>query len=1092
MNADAWRNNLRIMGAVALLSFVFGMAPAPEAPASTVPRISVRELRCEYLRNPAGIDTPSPRLSWILESGDPAARGQRQTAFQVLVSGSRENLAADIGDLWDSGKTASDRSIHVRYAGKDLSSEQECFWKVRIWDENGAASPWGEPAYWSMGLLAASDWKAEWIGRDGPERKSRIAGTSWIWFPEGKPAETAPTGERYFRRAFELPEGQYKSAVIYIAADNEFTAWVNGDMVGSGSGSRTVTEYDLRGCFRPGRNVLAVSIRNTGTVPSPAGFLAFLRIGFGHKEPMIVPTDKRWVSSADAPAGWEKPEFKDLSWTASLELGPAGMAPWGEVSGEGDRRLEARWLRREFPVNGKVRRAVAYMSGLGLSEMYLNGKRVGDHVLSPGLTEYSKRVYYVARDVTKLLKPGANAVGVVLGNGRFFAPRGYIPDHTLDFGFPKLFFQMRIEYADGSSALVAGDETWKLTTDGPIRANNEYDGEEYDARMEIDGWSEPGFDDSGWSYAGKVGAPAGALVAQMIDPIRVTAAIKPVAVTEPRPGVFIFDMGQNMVGWCRLRVSGPRGTEVRLRHAEALLPDGMLYLDPMRTAGVTDAYTLRGRDIEVYEPRFTYHGFRYVEVTGYPGRPGPDAIEGLVVNDDLEVAGDFACSNPLIERILGNVAWGVRGNYRSIPTDCPQRDERQGWLGDRSAESRGETYLFQNAALYAKWIQDMADAQRETGSVPDVCPPYWPIFNDDVSWPSSTVIIPGNLLDQFGDTGIIERHYPSAKRWMDHMAGYLKDGIIPRDTFGDWCVPPEDLRLINSADPNRNTKKELLATAYFHHDARLMARYARILGKDEDARGFEALAGTLAAAFNREFWNEENGWYDNGSQTSCVLPLAFGMVPEGRRERVFGRLIDKITNESLGHIGTGLVGGQWLMRTLTDNGRADVAYGIAAQKTYPGWGYMIEKGATTIWELWNGDLADPTMNSGNHVMLVGDFVIWLYERLAGIRPDPEQPGFKHIVMRPEPAGDLTFVRATHLSPFGPIASGWKKEAGAFRWSLTIPLNAYATVYVPAEKAEAVTESGRPAAQAPGVKFVRFNKGRAVFAVGSGTYLFESK
>jgi alpha-L-rhamnosidase len=650
---------------------------------------------------------------------------------------------------------------------------------------------------------------------------------------------------------------------------------------------------------------------------------------------------------------------------------------------------------------------------------------------------------------------------------------------------------MRIEYQDGTSAEVVSDPAWSLSTDGPIRANNEYDGEDYDARMEMPGWSAPGFAAAKWQPVQGVSAPGGMLAAQMIAPIRITETLKPITLTQPKPGTWIFDMGQNMVGWCRLKVSGPRGTEVQLRHAETLKADGTLYLDNIRGAKVTDTYTLKGKGTEVYEPRFTYHGFRFVEVTGYPGKPSLASIEGEVVHDDLESAGDFACSNPLLNRIYKNIVWGVSGNYRSISTDCPQRDERQGWLGDRSAESKGETYLFDTAALYAKWLQDMADAQKENGSVSDVCPAYWPLYNDNVTWPSSTIIIPGALREQFADEGIIASHYASAKKWMDHMAGFITDGIISRDSYGDWCVPPEDPKLIHSNDPARKTNKALLATAYFYHDAMLMARYATLLGKADDAQHFTALADKLKTAFNSKFFHADTGQYDNGSQTSCVLPLAFGLVPDGQRERVFDHLVSKIMTESKGHIGTGLIGGQWLMRVLTAGGRPDLAYTIAAQKTYPSWGYMVEKGATTIWELWNGDTADPAMNSGNHVMLVGDLGIWLYENLAGIKSDPEQPGFKHIIMRPEPVSDLQFGKASHRSPYGLIASDWQKQAGVFRWKITIPPNTTATVYVPAASAECVTESGKPIVQARGVQLLRMEQGRAVVGVGSGNYTFQS-
>ena len=426
----------------------------------------------------------------------------------------------------------------------------------------------------------------------------------------------------------------------------------------------------------------------------------------------------------------EQSSFNDSSWEAAKVLGPYGMAPWGEV-GVGDGILQQHWpaigkrrmgvanrpsgalLRKDFTAPAPVKRATLYVSGLGLFEAYLNGEKVGHDVLVPALSEYDKRVFYLTYDVTKLVRPGANAIGVMLGNGRFFAPRYNIPTAMRSFGYPKLLLQLEMEMADGKVERVCSDETWKLTTDGPIRANNEYDGEIYDARKEMAGWSRPGFAATGWQQAQVVEGPAGVLSAQPIAPIRVTETLKPIAVHEVRPGIYVFDMGQNMVGWCRLTVAGPRGTKVTLRHAERLRPNGMLYMDNLRSAEVTDTYILKGNGTEVYEPRFTYHGFRYVEVKGFPGKPTLASLEGREVHDDLDPVSEFATSNPLLNQIYKAVLWGTKDNYRSIPTDCPQRDERQGWLGDRSGESLGETYMFNVAAFYAKWVQDMRDAQDQ-------------------------------------------------------------------------------------------------------------------------------------------------------------------------------------------------------------------------------------------------------------------------------------------------------------------------------------------------------------------------------------------
>lgn len=1063
------------------------------------------DLRCEYRQNPLGIDTPHPRLSWQLEAGTPDARSQSQSAYQILVASDLIHLRAGVGDVWDSGRVISSASIQVPYTGRALRSGEYCCWKVRVWDQDGRVSDWSPPARWSMGLLTPSDWQGFWVGRNEVEEDAVAAEGEWVWFPEGEPATAAPVGSRFFRRVFRIPGGtDVTQATLEITADNRFEAFLNGERVGDGSNFKVLSRFEVGAHLRAGHNVLAVSAANAGDSPNPAGLLAVLTGKLGNGETFRIATDATWRAAIEAPPGWNGLAFDDAAWTTAKRLGPVGMAPWGEIRKASSRELPALYLRREFTLNQPIRRATLHLAGLGLSEVHLNGQRVGDDVLSPGLTDYDRRVFYVTHEVTGQLQPGANAIGVVLGNGRYYAPRLQEPTATRTYGFPKLLLQLVIELADGSRQAVVSDTSWQLTTDGPIRANCEYDGEIYDARLAMPGWSRAGFVDPlaeapsaegltrTWQPAQRVEAPAGILAAQMIEPIRVTEVLRPVAVTEPEPGTFIYDLGQNMVGWCRLRVAGPRGTRITLRHAETLQPDGTLYLDNIRGARVTDVYTLHGEGLEVYEPRFTYHGFRYVELRGFPGRPDLDTLVGCVVHDDLATAGEWTGSNPLLNRILRNVRWGVRGNYRSLPTDCPQRDERQGWLGDRSEESRGEAYLYDIAALYAKWVQDMEDAQRPNGSVPDVCPPYWPFYSDNVTWPSSTVIIPDHLRQHYADRRVVESHYPSMKRWMDHMAGFIENDLLARDNYGDWCVPPENPQLIHSQDPARKTSPQILASAYYIHCCRLMADYAALLNQPDDAAAFRQRAEQMQAAFNARLYNGNQGYYDNGSQTSCVLPLAFDIVPPEERSRVFGHLIDKIINESRRHVGTGLIGGQWLMRTLTQGGQADLAYTLASNRTYPSWGYMIEQGATTVWELWNGNTADPAMNSGNHVMLVGDFVIWCYEQLAGIRPDPAAPGFKQVLMAPVLAGDLQFVQASHHSPYGWIRSYWRRDGERFDWRVEIPVNSTAQLHVPAADPDAVTESGQPAADQPGIRLLGFADHRAIYSLGSGTYRFKTR
>jgi alpha-L-rhamnosidase len=1052
------------------------------------------DLRCEYLKNPSGIDSPKPRLSWILRPSNPAQRSKKQTAFQILVSESIVSLNKDIGDLWDSGRIVSDQSINIYYDGIPLKSAMDCFWKVRVWDDEGKVSKWSSAAKWSMGILNESEWKAKWIGLDeSPEESGEFKGTFWVWYPEGEPQNSAPIATRFFRREFSLDSGNKKliKASFIGTADNIAKIYINGKEIGSMNNFHTAFAFDILPHLVAGKNVIAVSVENSGTQPNPAGLAGILRLEYESGESVIIKTDSEWKCAQKPETNWNQTGFDEKNWQKARVIGEVGMAPWGKVLASEERRLPARYLRKEFNLNKSPLRATVFMSGLGLSELYINGEKIGNAVLSPALTQYDRRVFYVTYDVTENIKKGKNAIGVILGNGRYFAPRLRTPAPTRTFGYPKLLLQMRIEYPDGAVEEICSDQSWKLTTNGPIRANNEYDGEEYDARLEMPGWNKVGFEDSGWVQARIVSPPGGKLAAQMMNPIRVTETLKPIAITTPKPGVYIFDMGQNMVGWCRLKTSGKAGTAVRLRHSEILKPNGELYLDNIRGAKVTDTYILKGRGTEIYEPRFTYHGFRYVEVTGLNSKPSLSTIEGCVVNDDVEPAGEFECSNPLVNRIYRNIVWGVRGNYRSIPTDCPQRDERQGWLGDRSAESKGETYLFNVAALYRKWVQDMEDAQRESGSISDVCPAYWEFYSDNVTWPSSSIIIPQALYEQYADIELIKSHYESAKKWIDYMSGFIgKDGLIARDSYGDWCVPPEDPKLIHSKDPNRRTDRTLLASAYFYYDLTLMADYAKLLGKSSDRERFIKLANSIKDAFNNKFYKKDSGYYDNGTQTSCVLPLAFGLVPEGEANRVFDRLLWKIENESRGHIGTGLIGCQFINRVLTEYGRPDVVYKMVSQNDYPSLGYMVEKGATTIWELWNGDTADPAMNSHNHVMLVGDLVIWFYEYLAGIKPDPQNPGFKHIIMKPHPVQGLSYVKATYRSLHGRISSNWQKQGNTFLWEIEIPPNTSATVFVPVNEKTKITESGVLAEKSASVQYLGRNADRAIFKIGSGLYRFK--
>jgi len=755
----------------------------------------------------------------------------------------------------------------------------------------------------------------------------------------------------------------------------------------------------------------------------------------------------RWSN----PARWTNALMNESDWKATW----IGLDKHfdGDIL-QGNTRLSARYLRKEFNISGEMDRAVLHISGLGLYEPYINGHRIGNQVLAPAVTDYTKSVKYNSFDVTDQLTNGDNAIGVILGNGRFFTMR--IPTFK-NYGFPKLLLQLEIFYQDGNHETIVSDNSWKIIADGPIRSNNEFDGEVYDATKEMPGWNMSGFNESKWLSAEVVEKPEGKVSAQYNPNIEVMEIVKPISITQIKPDTYIMDMGQNMVGWVKMKVKGKRGDQVKLRFAELLKKDGTLYTDNLGGADATDIYTLKGENEEVWEPSFTYHGFRYVEISGYPGIPTVNDFAGKVIYDRMETTGTFETSNPTINAIHKNAYWGIRGNYRSFPTDCPQRQERLPWLGDRSTGCIGESFIFDNNLLYSKWIDDIAEAQRESGSLPDVVPNSYSNYSDNITWPSTYLYASQMLYNQYGNKKPIKEHYESMKKWLSYMEGrYMKDHIMLRDTYGDWCMPPEAKGLIHSLDPARKTNGELLATSFYYNLMKVMERFAGILEKPSEANEYVAKAEQVKAAFNDKFLNRVNGYYDNNTVTANLLPLSFGMVPKEYADKVFDNIVEKTMIDFNGHVSTGVIGIQKLMRGLTNFGRPDIAWKLATNTDYPSWGYMIESGATTIWELWNGDTADPSMNSANHVMLLGDLIIWYYEYLAGIQTDKSEVGFKKIIMKPHPIDGLDYVKASYKSVRGEIKSHWIKKNGNFEWDITIPANTSATVYVPG-KPEKVVE-----------------------------------
>ena len=732
-------------------------------------------------------------------------------------------------------------------------------------------------------------------------------------------------------------------------------------------------------------------------------------------------------------------------------------------------QLSSRYLRTIFEAEEGIRQATLYISGLGMYEAYLNGKKIdvdvnGTHqVLAPVPTDYRKTVTYNAFDVTDMLS-AKNALAVVLGNGRYYTmQQKKKPYKITQFGYPKVRANLIIEYTNGKRRVISTNEKWKLNADGPIRSNNEYDGEIYDARKELTGWTAPDYDDSQWSTAERVALPSGTLRGGMTPNMTITQEITPKSMVS-KDGKMVIDMGQNMAGWLSMNISNTQpGDSIVIRFAERIDSIGHIWVENFRHALSTDTYIANGKESNTpWHPTFVYHGFRYAEIN-CPDNVKVTNLTGAVINDQMTTTGHFVSQDTILNKVYHNATWGVASNYKGMPVDCPQRDERQPWLGDRTRGCYGEAFLFDNGNLYTKWVRDITEAQREDGCIPDVAPAYWNYYSDNMTWPTALPFSLDMLLRQYGDDEPMKRYYPNVKRWMEHMKyQYQRDGLIEKDKYGDWCVPPESETLIHSEDPARITDGTLISSAYYYRLCHLMKEFAEMQGKSEDARYFEAEAALTKEAFNRRFLTRKSGtttvpghilypdstFYGNNTVTANLLPLYFGMIDDTYvKGEVQKNIVKVLIAQNLGTVTCGVIGIGWLMHGLTEMGRTDLAWLLATSKKYPSWGYMTEHGATTIWELWNGDTASPKMNSGNHVMLLGDLLSWLYEDVAGIRS--AAPGFKKILLKPDFSVDeMDDIEGSYESIYGTISSRWKKQNGRLNWQVTVPANTTATVCLP--------------------------------------------
>ena len=1054
---------------------IMGLVTCSANAASDAP-VTIQKLRCEYLVNPLGIDVAKPRLSWVVQSDQ---RGQRQTAYRILAASSAEGLAADKGDLWDTGQLASDQSAQIAYQGKTLTSGQRVWWKVRVWDAGDRPSAWSEPAFWEMGLLDTGDWKGQWLSaqydRDLVAAPFALDKMRWIWLAKEDFNRAPKDKPRFFRGVFDLPAGRtVLKARLILAVSNRYELAINDQEVKKDTGLWQLDLIDVTRNLTDGKNVLAVTAFGE---EKPGGVIGQLRVDFESGDPLVVSTGAAFKSSDEEKPQWRTSGFDDSTWAAAKENGKLGDGPWGELRVQPVPQA-APLLRTAFELDKPIKQARAYICGLGYHELYLNGRKVGDHVLDPTFTNYDRRVLYVTHDVTELLKQGKNAAGVILGNGFYNMHTRCVWDFAKSpwRNPPCLKMQLQIDYADGTSRTIATDaDAWKVTT-GPITFDAIRNGESYDARLEQAGWDTADYDDAGWHKPVVVAGPKGRLVAQKVPAIKVTRTLKPAKLTEPKPGVFVFDAGQNLAGWARIRVSGQAGSKVILKYGERLAEDGTLDQGKIgvftQPGGVQfETYTLKGEGVETHEPRFVYYGFQYVEVSGWPGKPTLDDLDVRLVQTACEETGNFECSNDLFNKIERCTKWSYVSNFVGIPTDCPHR-EKNGWTGDAQMSAQQAMYNFDNAAAYTNWIDSMRDAMKPDGMFPGIVPTggWGYAWGNGPAWDSAYFIIPWYLYLYGGDTGILREHYDGFKTYVDYLTSKADNGIVSIG-LGDWVC-------LDQKTPEAET-----STGYYYEDARMLAETARMLGKNDDAEKYGKLAESIKKAFNDKFVNRETGQVATGSQTAQATALYWGLVEPAVASKVVDQLVANIA-KCKDHINSGVLGSIYIPHALTRHGHVDVAYKIASQTTYPSWGNWIAKGANTLWEDWDG------AESLNHIFF-GDICAWFFQTLAGIQIDPQQPGFKHIIIRPHVVGDLTWAKGETDTIRGKVVSAWKLDGNTFKLNVTIPVGSTATVYLPApDQAKVdVTEGGKPVADVPGVKLIKQEKDRIIFEVGSGRYEF---
>jgi alpha-L-rhamnosidase len=993
------------------------------------------QLRTEYRTDPIGIDAERPQFAWQSDAKTP---NWMQSAYQIFVATSEKNLAAGNGDVWNSGRISSSDSINISYGGPALKSRMCYYWLVRVWDNKGVSST-SSPARFETGLLSPSDWTAQWIRRADPAADRELAAVRWLWLPGADPQKVAAGTTAEFRYTLHLDAAPLRAS-LHVVSPGAYVMTVNGVVTGQHKAWGAFDWEEIGPLLKSGDNEIVAKVVAQAKAAAPyvsTALAVSVRETAQDGTERRIPSDSAWLARPNSDAPWKPAQvIGPISTPLSI-----GTDRHSEVAGPNRIAAEASLLRKDFTLGKSVQSARLTITALGAYNAFINGKRVAPHtLLDPGFTDFHKHVLYQTYDVTSMLASGENTIAAILGSGWHGSPMTWAG--TREYPEPDaLRAQLDITLADGSHKIVATDESWQ-TAAAPTLFSEIYAGEVYDARLELPGWNMPHFAATNWTSAAteKV-SPEVRLTAQPNLSIAVSNTIHPVAMSPANQAhPVVYDMGQNMVGNIVLHVHGPRGTPVQMRFAERLNPDGSLYTENLRNATVTDTYLLSGNGEETYTPAFTFHGFRYVELSGYPGTPTTASIEGLVY-DSLSPTPSirFHSSSELLNSMGQLGIWGQRGNFLSIPTDCPQRDERLGWMGDAGVFWRTGTYNFDIASFTRKFMLDIDDAQTPDNAFTNVSPNLLGPDEGAPGWADAGILVPYAAWLQYGDKALLEASWPNMQRFMDFILktnpDYLRRNKLGNN-YGDWLAP------------DQNTPKDLIATAYWAIIARDMREMSLALGRKDDAAKYQALYDHIAAAYRKQYIQPDGAVIGN-TQSAYVVTLYSGIAPENLHANMTERLVKDIEAHH-NHLTTGFLGTPFLMFVLDSNHRSDVAYKLLLQDTYPSWGYMVSKGATTWWERWNGDTGDPSMNSYNHYAF-GSVMAWVFRRVAGIDTDTAGPGFHHLTVQPQISASLPSLHTEYDSPYGTVTTDWNSVT--HRFTLTLPANTTAAVTLPDGKLE---------------------------------------